>query len=402
LHLNRGQEELLRGDGGVPEQIAMELLTKYGDSIGAESLVAVKSAHLGGSSPELTDVGIGLLGRLASSGKGFRVPTSCNPAAIDLATWEGSGVSAGAARDQLQIRDGLVRMGVIRSWTNVPFQVCNFPKPGEPVSWGDRGAAIFANSVLGCRTNCMAAGPGIASAFLGLAPSHGLLLEEERRAGIACSVPDVDLPGLDYGSLGYLIGKVSGARIPAVLGIPRSATSDDLKHLGAAAGSAGRLSMICYAGVSEGWASPQLAAGWQRLERLEVQKSDIDEAGAELTQAGEPPDLVALGSPHLSVTELGILAKRLEGRKVRPGVRLQAFTSLQAHEMASASGIRADIESAGGELWGGVDPAVAPLSEMGFHVVLTDSAYLAATLMSARKVKVRYAPLSRIIGEVTD
>jgi predicted aconitase len=378
----------------------MEILTKVGDAVEAESLVPIKSAHIQADYIGLHESGIELFERFAASRVSFGVPTSVNPASIDLDNWESFRVPAGFARKQIRLCEAYRRLGGIWCWTCVPYQVCNFPKTGETVAWAESSSVVFANSIIGCRTNRAMAGLDVASAILGLTPRFGMLLDENRVAQVAFMAAG-SFSDLDYRSLGYLIGKGAGSRVAALEGIPKNATSDDIKHLGAAAASACPLSMIHYVGITSGSSSIEKAAGGERVEKVDVSKSDLEAVKGELNQTEEAPDLVALGAPHLSVSELGSLARLLKGRKVKLGIKLCAYTSRQTYEMASRAGIRADIEAAGGTLSQGTDADVSPLRAMGFHVVLTNSALLAETLMADGAIKVRYASLRDIIGEVS-
>jgi len=401
LHLNSVHETLFRGEGGDARQLAMQILAKVGDAVGAESLVPIKSAHVQADYSGLHDSGIALFERFAASDGKFGVPTTVNPASIDLDGWESFGVPAEFARKQIRLCQAYYRLGGIRCWTCVPYQVCNFPKADETVAWAESSSVVFANSVIGCRTNKAMAGLDVASAILGLTPKFGMLLDEERVAGVAFVAPPGRFSDLDYSSLGYLIGKSAGSRVPALDRTPKGVTSDDLKHLGAAAASAGPIAMIHYVGVTTGSSSLEKAAGGEEIETVDVSRSDLETVEGELNQTEETPDLVALGAPHLSVSELGSLARLLEGRKVKRGIKLYAYTSHQAYEMAARAGIQADIEAAGGTLSQGTDADVCPLKAMGFHVVLTNSALLAETLAAGGTVKVRYSSLRDIIGEVS-
>jgi hypothetical protein len=379
----------------------MEILAKVGDAAGAESLVPIKSAHVQADYLGLHDSGIELFERFAASGGSFGVPTTVNPASIDFENWESLGVPAEFARKQVRLCEAYYRLGGIRCWTCVPYQVCNFPKAGETVAWAEPSSVIFANSIVGCRTNKAMAGMDIACAVLGLTPKFGMLLDGDRVAEVAFIAPSGSYSDLDYRSLGHVVGKGSASRVPALDGIPKGVTSDDFKHLGAAAASVGPLSMIHYVGVTGGSSSLEEAAEGEKIERIDVSRSDLEAVEDELNQTEETPDLVALGAPHLSVSELGSLARLLEGRKVKRGIKLGAYTSRQAYEMASRAGIRADIEAAGGMLSQGTDADVSPLKAMGFHVVMTNSALLAETLLADGAVKVRYASLRDIIEEVS-
>jgi predicted aconitase len=121
----------------------------------------------------------------------------------------------------------------------------------------------------------------------------------------------------------------------------------------------------------------------------------------DLNQTDIKPDLVALGVPHLSITELGFLAKLLEGRKLKRGIKLYAYTSSQAFELAEKTGILSDVRAAGGRLSQSTDAEISPLKSLGFNTVLTNSAKLAEIVSSEGEVKMRYAPTDTILAEVT-
>ena len=402
MHLESGHEKLLRGEGGEAQQLAMEILVKVGEAVGAESLVPIKSAHVQADYIGLHESGIELLERFSSSGGKFGVPTTVNPASIDMGNGGSFGIPEEFEQKQRRLCLAYARLGGIQSWTCVPYQVCNFPKASEAVAWAEANSVVFANSVIGCRTNLSMAGMDVASAILGLTPKFGMLLDEERVARVAFRAPSGRFSDLDYRSLGYFIGRNSGSRVPALEGIPRDATSDDLKHLGAAAASSGRMAMIHYVGITSGSGSLGEAAGGEKIEKVDVSRPDLEAVEGELYQTEEAPDLVALGAPHLSISELGSIAKLLEGRKLKLGIKLYAYTSLQAYEMATRTGVRADIEASGGLLSQGTDADVSPLKAMGYQVVLTNSALLTETLIGDGAAQVRYASLSDIIGEVSE
>jgi predicted aconitase len=137
------------------------------------------------------------------------------------------------------------------------------------------------------------------------------------------------------------------------------------------------------------------------VEEVTVSRTDLDGIETELNQTSELPDLVALGVPHLSAAELGQVAKLLAGRKLKTGVKMYVYTSSQAFEMATRTGISADIEGAGARLTHSTDAEISPLKILGFNTVLTNSAKMAEIVSSEGEIKMRYASLERILDEVT-
>jgi predicted aconitase len=401
LYLDSSQEKLLKGEGGEAKQFAMEIVTKVGDAVGAESLVPIKSAHVLAHYSSLHEAGIELLDRFANSGGRFSVPTTVDPASIDLVNWESFGIPEDYAKQQFRLCEAYARLGGLHCWTCVQYQVCNFPKKDEVVAWAESSSVVFANSVIGCRSNKITAGMDISCAILGLTPKFGMLNDENRVATIAFRAAFGEPSDLDYRSLGFLIGRRSGGKVPVLADLPDSATSDDLKHLGAAAAAAGPVTMVHYLGITPGSSAISDATANQRVDEIEVERSDLDAIEEDLNQTSEAPDLVALGVPHLSVTELGELAKLLRGRRMKRDIRMYAYTSSPAYDMALRTGITSEIEAAGARLTQGTDAEISPLKKLGFNTVLTNSAKLAEIVSSEGEVNMRYAPLKRIIGEVT-
>jgi len=401
LHLDSAQEKMLRGDLGEASQFAMEIISKVGDAVGADELVPIRSAHVLAHYSSLHDAGVEVLERFADSGGRFAVPTSVDPASVDLQSWKSFGIPENYARQQFRLCDAYAKLGGMRCWTCVQYQVCNFPKEGDVVAWAESSAVVFANSVLGARSNKITAGMDIACAILGLTPRFGMLRDENRRAEIAFELSLKGLTDLDFRSIGFFVGRNAGARVPFLDGLPRSVTSDQIKHLGAAAAAAGPVTMIHFPGITPGSNIVAEASGGEKVEEIEITRSSLSDIESDLNQTSEFPDLVAFGVPHLSVNELGELSKLLEGRKLKKGTKMYAYTSSQAYDMAERTGISATIEGAGVRLSQGTDAEISPLKALGFDTVLTNSAKLAEIVSSEGEIKVGYASQKEIIDRVT-
>ena len=401
MHLDSAQEKMLRGDLGEASQFAMEIISKVGDAVGADELVPIRSAHVLAHYSSLHDAGVEVLERFADSGGRFAVPTSVDPASVDLQSWKSFGIPENYARQQFRLCDAYAKLGGMRCWTCVQYQVCNFPKEGDVVAWAESSAVVFANSVLGARSNKITAGMDIACAILGLTPRFGMLRDENRRAEIAFELSLKGLTDLDFRSIGFFVGRNAGARVPFLDGLPRSVTSDQIKHLGAAAAAAGPVTMIHFPGITPGSNIVAEASGGEKVEEIEITRSSLSDIESDLNQTSEFPDLVAFGVPHLSVNELGELSKLLEGRKLKKGTKMYAYTSSQAYDMAERTGISATIEGAGVRLSQGTDAEISPLKALGFDTVLTNSAKLAEIVSSEGEIKVGYASQKEIIDRVT-
>jgi predicted aconitase len=401
MHLDSAQEKMLRGEEGEAKQLSMEIVTKVGDAVGADSLVPIRSAHVLAHYSSLHDAGVDVLERFADSGGKFAVPTSVDPASIDLQNWRSFGIPEEYARQQFRLCDAYAKLGGMRCWTCVQYQVCNFPKQGETVAWAESSAVVFANSVLGVRSNKITSGMDVSCAILGLTPRFGMLNDENRVAKVGFRLNLGGLSDLDYRSVGFFVGRNSGARVPALLGLPSGVTSDQVKHLAAAAAAAGPITMVHLPGLTPGSKTLADATGGSAVEEIEVTRRGLEEIESDLDQTSEVPDLVAFGVPHLSVNELGELARMLEGRKLKKGVRMYAYTSSQAYDMAERTGISKAIEGAGARISHSTDAEISPLKKLGFNIVMTNSAKLAEIVSSEGEIRVRYASQRQIVEEVT-
>ena len=103
--------------------------------------------------------------------------------------------------------------------------------------------SVFANSVLGARTDRYGDFIDIAAAIAGKAPCGGLHLDAERYGDVIldCTGLSADALAQDvaYPLLGYLAGSIAGTSNPVFTGLPSDVSEDRLKAIGAAAASSG-------------------------------------------------------------------------------------------------------------------------------------------------------------------
>jgi hypothetical protein len=83
-------------------------------------------------------------------------------------------------------------------------------------------------------------------------------------------------------------------------------------------------------------------------------------------------DFVSLGCPHSTLADMERAAALLEGKRVK--ATLWVTTSRQVRRMAEERGWVAKIEAAGGKVLADTCLVVAPMEEMGFKSMATNSA----------------------------
>jgi len=327
MDLTRDEERLL-AEGTPAEQLSMKILATLGDVYGADRLIPITGAHVSGASPKtLGDAGVEFLEEFATTAK-VRVRTTVNPTGMDPDRWRELGVPENLMRTQERIVKAYAAMGVEPTFSCTPYQVGHRPSRGEHVAWAESSAVVFANAVLGARTNREGGPSALAGAVVGRTPNFGLHVEENRRATHAFHVR-VPMRGYRWSLLGLHVGEIVGDGVPYLRGF--TGTEDELKVFGAALASAGAVGMFHVEGLTPEWRQ----AHSEGLLPREVTEADLLATRDRYSTNGEP-DAIGLGSPQLSADELRSVADLLEKHRPRP--RVFAFTNRTAKaEAADAS-----------------------------------------------------------------
>jgi predicted aconitase len=294
MHLNRNDEDILAGELGAVKQKAMEILVALGDIYGAERLVPIESAQIAGVSYKtIGDAGLEYLTDLTGS---VTVPTMLNPMGMDRYKWRQMGIDELFVEKQLAIIRKYEMLGIDAQCTCTPYYV-NAPRKGSHLSWSESSAVSYANSVLGARTNREGGPSALAAALVGKTPEYGYHLDKNRVPDITIKT-DFPLQGADFGALGYVVGKIVHSRVPQ-FSFATQPNDDELKALGAGMAATGAVALY----YSERRANPS--------ETLELSRSDLD------IYSSSEPDVVVLGCPHCSRSELTEIARLLDGHTVK-------------------------------------------------------------------------------------
>jgi len=391
LHLTKEEEAMLAGEQGHATQKAMQILVALGKIYDAERLVKVSSVQVSGVSyKNLGDAGLEFLSELAKDGKA-RVKTTLNPAGMSLTDWQSQGIDSGFAEKQLQVIDVYRKLGVEITCTCTPYLAGNEPSFGQHIAWGESSAVAYANSVIGARTNREGGPSALAASLTGRTPLYGLHIRENRVPTIAVDVEaQLSLPE-DFSAMGYFVGREAQDRIPYFRGV-RRAGLEDLKTLSAALASSGGVAMFHVEGLT-----PEHGLGTKNIEALTFTRKELAETDALLNDEGEP-DFVSVGCPHCSLTELATLAKLLSGRQVRR--EFWVCCSREVKRQGDEAGYSKLIEASGAKFALDTCMVVAPVEELGYKVVSTNSAKACHYLRNAG-LKVRFMPLEECVVEAT-
>jgi len=387
LNLDERDEAALAGDDGEGARLAMRVLTRVAALMGAERLLDITGAHIDGCLYH-GRAGLDFAGRLVEGGARVRVPTTLNVGSLDLlrpGRYRGDPETAGRAR---ALMDAHVTLGCRPTWTCAPYQLPGArPALGAQVAWGESNAIVFANSVLGARTERYGDFLDLCAAITGRAPDVGLHRDEGRRARIVVRLGG--LPGrvlsrdLLFPVLGALVGAEVGSVVPVLDGLP-AATEDQLKALGAAAASTGSVAMFHAVGITPEAPTLDAALGSRPPDReIEVTTRDLRRAHERLSGEAGPLDAVSVGTPHASESELRRLAELVAGSA--PRIPLYVST---ARDVLERAGVAGELEAAGVKIVTDTCTYVTPIMASA-EAVMTDSgkwAYYAPGNLGIRAV----------------
>jgi predicted aconitase len=412
MKLTNEEEAMLAGAEGRGVQKAMEIVTALGKIYEARDLVPVSSVQVAGVSyKNLGEAGLEFLREWAAQGARVRVPTTLNPAGLDLERWQELGFAADFAHKQDQVLQAFAAMGIQTTCTCTPYFVGNVPRRGEHIAWAESSAVSFANSVLGARTN-REGGPGaLAAAITGRTARFGLHLE--RRATLVVEVRCPVVSAADFGALGILVGQQARNGIPYFrhdhIHLPaghEQQNTDRLKMLGAAMAASGAVALYHIEGVTPESGEPGIIASDARtiiIERLDEgykilnSSNSSDSSGSDESNEDESNeiDLVWIGCPHCSIDELAQVVSLLNGRPVRAALWVTMARAVRNE--AARQGLVAVLEQAGGRVVADTCLVVAPVKSLGFRRMATVSGKGAYYVPAHSGLAVRYGPLEACI-----
>jgi len=360
MHLTRDEERLLESDNPTVAK-CMEILVALGEIFGAERLIPIKSAHISGISyGNIGEEGLEWLKDLKAK---VCVETTLNPAGMDLERWREMGLDEDFVKKQIEVIEALKNLGAKPVLTCTPYYIYR-PSFGDHLAWAESSAVVYANSVIGARTNRESGISALASAIIGKTPYYGLHIKENRAPTILVKVKGEVDPSL----LGCRVGnEIDG--IP-IFKFNRKLNDDELKQLGASLASTGNVAMFHVIDQTPEWKDFEIPDEKIEVDGLEV-KFDCE------------PDLIALGCPHLSKNELLEIARFVE-KFERAKKTIWLFTSRKVYN--ELRDVVEKLESKGIMVFRDTCMVVSPATER-FECVMVNSGKALTYLPKLRKVK---------------
>lgn len=396
---------MLDGAEGPGVRRAMEIVVALARIYGAADLTPVTHVQIAGVSyKNLGDAGVAFLSEWADEGARMRVPATLNPMGMERGKWQAWGIQPSFATPQLNVIDAFVKMGVTPTMSCTPYLFQQHkPQRGEHLAWAESSAVAYANSVIGARSNREGGPSAVAAGIVGRTARYGYHLDENRRANwiveIRCPIRSV----ADFGALSYTVGKAVGngvpwfadlaAWLPPLTGdLTRGGLAGDrLKTLGAGLAAYGAVALYHIAGYT-----PEARDGGETLIQPYPQRLTIDSLDEAYRVMDADPDLrkidlVTIGCPHASLTEIEAVAGALRGKRL--ATRLWVTTGEITRQAAAELGYVQIIEAAGGEVVADTCAVVAPMQMLDVRSMATNAGKMACYAPMHSGVRMRFGDL---------
>ncbi|MGM0597367.1 MAG: aconitase X [Myxococcota bacterium] len=309
-------QEMASGRQGPGYKKAFELINGLAKVYNSKRLIPVNSVQISGVSyKNIGKTGISFLKNLDSPQ--VRVPTTLNPACYEpflhkLHLNE-------EIRGQKEIVKLYSEMGVQTSLTCSPYFYVNKPEYSQHLAWAESSAVVYANSVLGARTNREGGPSALAAALTGFTPEYGLHLTTNRQPQVKIILEQIPENSLEWGLLGCWTGINHKNTIP--LFFPESScspTEEDLQSLSAALITWGGTPIFHISHLTpeaDIFPQPENSANC-KLDDLEIIRQQISYQ----PQTNDEIDFVFLGCPHYSTAKLNEVFSKFHNQNIKTGI----------------------------------------------------------------------------------
>jgi predicted aconitase len=336
IQLNEEERATLDGKQGPTMQRVVETLVLYGEALGAERLIDLNGdGHfvIAWATPGIAP-SFEMLDELVNANLKTKLPFTLDPSApLDFENWglrpDQESLLEALYKDQGRYDERMLQLGLRDrdAYTCNPFEleVGNVPKRGAVLAWSESSCAIYANSVLGARTNMNGAIIDFLSYIAGKTPLAGLLTNDGRQADwlVEIGTESFPLPQL----LGATIGTKVMEGVPYIAGLDRflgkglsDATRDYLREFGAGCATYSAVGLFHVENIT-----PEAVDQGRNLLRQNTNRVLIDDNAVQgfadtfssnWPDAHAQPEKCFIGCPHLSLRQLkwwsGEILERLD------------------------------------------------------------------------------------------
>jgi len=378
IELTDEERDILNGNRGATLRKVMETVVRYAEALGAKRLVDIEGpGHfvIPWASPGIAPP-LEMLDELAEAGLETTYPFTLDPCSpldfepLDLTEAQQQLVLE-MYSDQAPYDRRLLQLGLRDpdAYTCNPYlpEVGNIPKEGTILAWSESACAVFANSVLGARTNRNGAIMDLLSNLVGKTPLTGLLTDEGRRATRLVQIETAELPHPQL--LGAALGRLVLADVPYIVGLDRflgpglsDATRDYLQEMGAGCATYGAVGLFHVENITP----EAVAQGRGLLDPKSTTDVIDDRVLGDLMSSfpkmwsveGAQPERCFIGCPHLSLQQLNRWSAEIHraleacGRSrlavdtlicTAPGVLDEFKTDVRAYDLMIDAGVKLGV-----------------------------------------------------------
>ena len=383
LELTKEEESALKGEHGEIMQMAYRILVATGEATDADKLIPIDWAHLSGVNYNtIGNAGEEFLSSISKDAR-VKVKTTLNPMGFDVDNVSNYNLDRNFISKQLSIKKSYETMGVIPSFSCIPYEIFDIPEDGTQVAFAESNAAIHANSYDNLKTNKESAFSALASALTGKSPYSSLRKEDSPNLTIRMKVKNPN--ELTYGMLGFFAGKVGDTSVN-ISGLGKM-DNRQCKAMCGGMGTSGTCAKFLF------------GEGDSDCEKIDFDEKEMKNVHDELNTA-EKGDLITLGSPQLGLEEISDLTSKLKGRSFKK--RCMVFLPRTVKEQARKIGYINELERAGCEILSDCCTCLTPLiNKNEVDSVTTNSIKGAFYLKNSNGVGVNLKSLSQIIEDET-
>jgi len=383
LELTKDEESALKGEHGETMQMAYRILVATGEATDAEKLIPIEWTHLSGVNYNtIGDAGEELLSGISKDAR-VKVKTTLNPMGFDIDNVSNYGLDENFISKQLSIKNSYETMGVIPSFSCIPYEIFDIPKDGTQVAFAESNAAIHANSYDNLKTNKESAFSALASALTGKSPYSSLRKEDKPNITINMKIKNPN--ELSYGMLGFFAGKVGDTSVN-ISGLSEM-DNRQCKAMCGGMGTSGTCAKFIF------------GDGDSDCEKIDFDEKELQNVHDELNTA-ENGDIITLGSPQLGLEEITELTEKLKGRSFKK--RCMVFTPRTVKVQMQKLGYTNELERTGCEILSDCCTCLTPLiNKDNVDTVTTNSIKGAFYLKNSNGVGVNLKSLSQIIEDET-
>ena len=382
MELTRQEEAALKGEKGETLELAFRILVATGEAFNAERLIPIKWAHLSGVNYNtIGDAGEEFLSKLSQDSK-VATRTTLNPMGFDIDNVSNYNLNENFLEKQQSIKDSYERMGVVPSFSCIPYEIFDLPEKGTQVSFAETNAAIYANSIGHLKTNKESAFSALASALTGKSPYSDLRKDDSPNLTIRMKIENPN--EMTFGMLGYFAGKIAGSSV-SISGV-KTMNKRSCKSLCGGMGTSGTCGKF-------------VLDDDEKSEKVDFDEKELQKIHDELNTS-DSGDLITLGSPQLGLDEISDLASMLKNKSFKK--RCMVFCPRTVQQQARKLAYANELERAGCEILSDCCTCLTPLiDKKDVDSVTTNSIKGAYYLKNSNGVGVNLKPLSKIIQDET-